>query len=254
MRKTLTSPAPQLSQLKTFNIDLDMTGRHYALLASCEGQVPEDVALSILKDLLEEDANKLTIQELRYLFMMVKINSMENEYPVFVTCSHTNADGKPCGYQNKYKVYLSDADLNRTPNDYKVPTITFRTEETEKEYSVMPPTMDLESKLYNYFQTDKNIPYDKISEDKQTAFEYTFIRDVMHLVDKEGNRLVDINTNLADVNKYLDCNKYKTIQQLYELCAQVDSYGVQNKIYKIKCKRCGGNLVFQLPLLNGLVD
>lgn len=254
MRKTLTSPAPQLSQLKTFNIDLDMTGRHYALLASCEGQVPEDVALSILKDLLEEDANKLTIAELRYLFMLVKINSMENEYPVYVICTHNKEDGTPCKHKNKYKVYLSDNDLNKTPNNYQVPAIMFRTEDTEKEYKVMPPTMDLETKLYEYFQTDKNVSYDKIGENKQDAFEYTFIRDVMHLVDKGGTRLVNLDTNLSDVNKYLDCNKYKTIGQLYELCAKVDSYGVQNKVYHIKCKECGGNLVFQLPLLNGLVD
>lgn len=254
MRKTLTSPAPQLSQLKTFNIDLDMTGRHYALLASCEGQVPEEVALSILKDLLEEDANKLTLAELRYLFMMVKINSMENEYTVFVTCTHNKEDGTPCKHESKYKVHLSDNDLNKTPNDYKVPTIIWRTEEAEKEYLIMPPTMDLESKLYEYFQTDKNISFDKISEDKQAAFEFTFIRDAMHLVDKDGNRLVNLDTNLSEVNKYLDSNKYKTIQKLYELCSQVDSYGVQNKIYKMKCKECGGNLVFHLPLLNGLVD
>ena len=47
MRKTIKLPAPELSQLKEVNIDLDMTGRHYALLATAEGQVPEDVAISI---------------------------------------------------------------------------------------------------------------------------------------------------------------------------------------------------------------
>ena len=88
MRKTIKSPTPQLSILKEINIDLDMTGRHYALLASCEGQLPEDVVLSILKDLVEEDANKLTLSELRYLFMLVKINSLENKYVISVECTH----------------------------------------------------------------------------------------------------------------------------------------------------------------------
>ena len=61
MKKIIKLPAPQLSQLGEVNIDLDMTGRHYAALCTSEGQIPEDVALGILKDLIEEDANKLTL-------------------------------------------------------------------------------------------------------------------------------------------------------------------------------------------------
>ena len=59
MKRTIKLPAPQLSILKEVNLDLDMTGRHYAQLASSEGQLPEDVVLSILKDLVDEDANQL---------------------------------------------------------------------------------------------------------------------------------------------------------------------------------------------------
>ena len=80
MRKTIKLPAPQLSQLKEVNVDLDMTGEHYMQIASSEGQVPEDVALSIVKDLMEEDANKLTMAELRYIFMLIKINVGSNQY------------------------------------------------------------------------------------------------------------------------------------------------------------------------------
>ena len=64
MTKNIILPAPQLSQLKSVNVDLNMTGRHYAFLATSEGQIPEEVVLSIVKDLMVEDANKLTLTEL----------------------------------------------------------------------------------------------------------------------------------------------------------------------------------------------
>ncbi len=254
MRKLIKMPAPQLSQVKEVNIDLDMNGRHYALLASCEGQLPEDVALSILKDLVEEDATKLTISEVRYLFMLVKINSLENKYSVNVECTHTKKDGKPCGCNNKFDVFLSDSDLNPTPDDYKIPTIIFKTEKSEKEYKVIPPTISNESKLYNYFLTQKNATAEQIEKSKELSFEFSFIRGLLHLVDSDGNRFVPDDSNLDDLMKFLDYNKFQTINQLYDKVIEVNKFGVQNKIYTVKCKECGGTLVFQLPLLSGLVD
>ena len=252
MRKTIKLPAPQLSQLKEVNIDLDMNGSHYALLCSSEGQVAEDVALSILKDLMVEDANKLTMAELRYLFMLVKINSLENEYTVSVQCNHENK-GKICNHINKYKVFLSDADLNPTPEDYKIPKISWRTAETECEYEVIPPTMDMESSLFNYFQTQRNATPDDIPEDKKLSFDYTFLRAMMHLV-KNGERLVTITSNFDDVLKLANQNKYSQLNHLFDYVLEVDSFGVQNKLYEFKCEECGGTLMFQLPLLDGLTD
>lgn len=254
MRKTIKSPTPQLSILKEINIDLDMTGRHYALLASCEGQLPEDVVLSILKDLVEEDANKLTLSELRYLFMLVKINSLENKYVISVECTHNKKDGGICGHKNKYEVFLSDADLNPTPADYEVPTILFKTTDSEKEYKVLPPPMSMESQLYNYFLTVKNATPQDIADSKELSFEFTFMRSLMHLVDNEGNRFVTENTGFDNLMSYLDYNKYQTITHLCEKVLEVNSFGVQNKVYELECEECGGSLVFQLPLLAGLLD
>ena len=260
MRKTIKMPAPQLSWLKEVNIDLDMTGRHYALLASCEGQLPEDVALSILKDLMEEDANKLTLTELQYLFMLVKINSLENNYVVDVECPH-------CNKTNSVKILLSDADLNPTPSDYEVPKILFRDKDTEKEYSVMPPTMDKISHLYDYFVTEKNADQDKITNDKALLFDFSVLYGLLHLVDSNGNPFVKdtdnfndlLDTSLLEDNKtpkptVLNMNKHSTIRKLLELVAEVGSYGVQKKTYDTKCKECGGRFIFPLPLLYGVSD
>lgn len=256
MRKTIKLPAPQLSQLKEVNIDLDMTGKHFALLATSEGQIPEDIALSIVKDLLEEDANRLTLSELRYLFMLIKINSLENDYRAYISCTHDKKNGEGiCGHINELKVKLSDSDLNPTPKNYKVPTITFRTEDTEKEYLILPPTMDMESALYNWFLTIKGKTYEDLEEDKQTSLDFSFIRCVMHLVDKKTNtRLVDTLNDFSYVLEWMNINKYQTIHILLDSVLEVDSYGVQNKVYEITCKECGGKLIFRLPLLDGIID
>lgn len=263
MKKTIKLPAPQLSILKEVNIDLDMTGRHYALLASCEGQLPEDVALSILKDLVEEDATQLTLAEVRYLFMLVKINSLENNYSVNVICNNEK-NGKECGCVNHYDVFLSDADLNPTPQDYQIPVIKFRRDDTEKEYKVIPPAIVEESKLYNYFLTERNANQEKIMADKELLYEFSFIRALLHLVDSEGNRFVkpDDNYNIfidkaspeENPKTLYNLNNYKMITKMFDAVTEVNGYGVQPKIYEMQCKECGGTIMFQLPLLNGLID
>ena len=266
MKRTIKLPAPQLSYLKEVNIDLDMTGRHYALLASCEGMLPEDVALSILKDLMEEDANKLTLPELRYLFMMVKINSLENKYGIDIQCQHIKGKGL-CNAMNHVDILLSDADLNPTPSDYEPPKINFRRDDKEKEYTVMPPTVKRISELYDFFLTKKNANQEKIINDKTLSFEFTFLQGLLHLVDKEGNPFVKDDDNFADLldtglcedsktpkPTVLNINKLNTITKLLEYVIEVDSYGVQPTAIDIKCKECGGRIIVQVPLLNGLVD
>ena len=268
MKKTIKLPAPQLSWLKEVNIDLEMTGRHYALLSSCENMLPEDVALSILKDLIEEDANKLTLSELRYLFMMVKINSLEGNYTANIECSHITKNKKICGALNQVKVSLSETDLHPTPADYEVPTIKFRYNDTEKEYKVIPPTINKISALYDYFITQKNANQEKILEDKTLSFDFAFIQALLHLVDFQGNCLIPddtynfdtyIDTGLCEDNRtpkptVLNINKMSTITKLLELVTEVDSYGVQPTTVDINCKECGGRLIVQIPLLHGLID
>ena len=253
MKKNIKLPAPPLSQLKEVNIDLDMTGRHYAWIATSGNAVPEDIALSILQDLMDEDANKLNIAELRYLFTLVKINSLEDDYTFTTKCTHM-VKGKVCGCENTFDLHLSDADLHMTPNDYKVPEIQFRTKDTEQTYQVMPPTMDMESALYNWFLVAKGKTISDIANDINTSLEYTFIRACLHLVDKEGNRLIKEENEFEYALTLLDCNKYKVVDKLYKLCAEVDSFGVQNPEYHMKCKECGGNIDFHLPFFYGLID
>jgi len=253
MKKNIKLPAPQLSILKEVNIDLDMKGRHYAEIATSEGQIPEEVALSIVNDLMDEDANKLTLNELRYLFTMVKINSLENNYKVTIICTHIKEDGKSCGHENVCDVRLSDADLKIPEKKYKPPVINFIYEDIEKEYTVIPPTVDMECALLTWFLTEKGIQKDELVKDKKASFDFTYIRSVMHLIDKETNeRAVKDITDFQVALDSLDKNNYSVVHKLYEYIDEVNSYGLAPKIYEIECKECGGKLIYHLPLLDGL--
>ena len=256
MYKNIKLPAPQLSELKEVNIDLDMTGRHYAWIATSTNQVPEDIALRVLQDLMEEDANKLTIPELRYLFTLVKITSLENDYNVTVKCHNLKGDGKPCGCENVFDLHLSDSDLHMTPEDYVIPEITFiDLEKKETIYLVKPPLMDMESALYNWFLTEKGKTVEDITNDMTVAMDFSFLRATMHLVRKGDNtRVITEPNQFENALKLLDVNKYKTILTLYDLCAEVDGFGVQNPNYVFKCKECGGDINVTLPFFYGLTD
>lgn len=253
--KNIKLPAPQLSYLKEVDIDLDMTGRHYVKLATSEGQIPEDVALDILTDLVKQDATNLTLSELRYLFMLVKINALDNEYNVAITCTKPKEDGTPCGHRQLVKIRLSDADLNRTPKHYKLPVVDFILKEGGKEemIMIMPPKAKDEIELIRWFVTDKGKTEEDLITDKKTSLEYTFLRAGLHM-QKDGVQILNGPNEYEEFLKLMDFNKYKNIEKLYKAMTEVDSYGVQNKTYEVKCEECGGNLVFRTPLLYGLTD
>ncbi len=266
MKRTFKMPAPQLSYLKEVNIDLDMTGRHYALLARAKGMLPEDVALSILKDLMVEDANKLTLPELRYLFMMVKINNLENDYVVDIQCEHIKGK-KTCGCINHVQVHLQDSDLNPTPSDYEPPKIKFRRDGTEKEYTVIPPTVKQVSQLYDFFVTQKSADQESIVNDDTLSFQFSFLNGLLHLRDNDGNPFVKETDNFADFiddglcedNKtpkptVININKMSVIRQLLIYVNDVNSFGVQPTTVDTNCKECGGRLIVPVPLLDGLLS
>jgi len=247
-------PAPELSYLKEVDIDLDMTGRHYVKISTSEGQLAEQVIMDVLSDLIKQDAYDLTMEEMRYLFMMVKINSLENDFSVTITCTHKKADGTPCGHTQTEKIKLSDADLKRTPKGYKVPVIKFvGFDGVEKEYEVRPPKIKDEIELMTWFMNDLGKTHEEIAKDKDTAFHYTFVRGLLHL-QRNGEPLIKETNEFPDALSLLDKNHYSTVGKLYKAMEEVNSFGIAKKVNECKCKECGGTLVFAPPLLYGLVD
>lgn len=251
--KNIKLPAPQLSYLKEVDIDLDMTGRHYVKLATSEGQIPEEVALDILTDLVKQDANNLTLSELRYLFMLVKINALDNKYSVIVSCTHPKKDGTECGHTQEVEVKLSDSDLNRTPADYTPPTIDFVVGDKEEHFTVFAPKAKDEIDLIRYFMIDKGYSEKDLTEDKEVALNFTFLRALLHL-QKDGISIVENSGQYDELLKLFDKNKYKTVVDLYKKMNEVDSFGVQMKTYEVTCKECGGKLIFRPPLLHGFLS
>lgn len=253
MIKTIKLPAPELSKLKEVTVDLEMNGEHYIQLATCEGKLPEEVVLSILKDLVKEDANELTLAEARYIFMMVKINSLEDNLYANVQCTHV-VNGKPCEHENHFHIRLSDADLHSTPKHYKIPTCEIVVEKEKKEFKVIPPSIKTEVSIFDWFLTTKGIAPEDLFENKELSVAYGWLRALCHLVD------VNSNEPLIDGEKFKfenaeDCmkeNKFSTILDLNKKVDEVDSFGVQNQKYTFECEECGGKLTFQIPLLYGL--
>ena len=248
MYKNIKLPAPQLSELKEVNIDLDMTGRHYALIAT-SGDIPEDTALSVLHDLVDEDANKLTMSELYYLFTLVKIHSLEDDYTATVECPY-------CKHTETYDLHLSDSDLHRTPDDYKAPEIEFCVDKEKgiEKFTLKPPTMDMESALYNWYLTDKDITYEDLQKDLSTAMDYSFIRACMCLVRPDGSRPVYEPNQFETVLSWMDINKFNKMNELYLKIDEINSFGVHIGERIEKCKECGEDVVFHLPLFFGLLD
>lgn len=253
--KNIKLPAPQLSYLKEVDIDLDMTGRHYMKLATSEGQVPEDVALDILTDLVKQDATELTLPELRYLFMLVKINALDNKYYVGISCTAPKPDGTICGHKQSIEIKLSDADLHRTPKKYTPPKVQFMLDKDTgpETFDVMVPRAKDEIELIRYFITDKGKTEEELVTDKATSIQYTFLRAGLHL-QKNGEQILKTPNEYEGFLSLFDINSYKNITKLYDAMNEVDSFGVQNKTYETKCEECGGNLVFRTPLLHGLSD
>lgn len=253
MRKTILLPAPQLSCYKEVNVDLDMTGAHYILLSESKGRVPEEVALSIVRDLMEEDANKLTINDLRYVFTLIKINSLENDYSATVRCTIVKPGGAVCGHENTCDVRLSDSDLNCAPDGYAVPEISLYAGGKERKFKVMPPTCDIEIGLYDYFTTKKGKTAEELNGDSSASMEFALIRAVCHLVGEDGERLIDDLSKFDGALDVIRANKFAKVTELLKLANEVGAFGVQNKEYTIVCKECGGTLRFRLPFLHGLV-
>lgn len=264
MRKLIKSPTPELSQLKQFNVDLDMTGAHYITLATSDNTNPEEIMLSILKDLVEEDANQLTLPEARYLFMLIKINSLENNYTATIRCKRINPKTNDvCDCENTFPIVLSDADLNCTPKGYKVPKIKLNVikndEQKEEEFSIIPPIISMEIVLKDWLLQQKGYSIECLDKNNEefnakAALEYTWLRSMLHLVNRNGERFVSEINDFENALKCMELNTYSTVSSLYKYAIEVDSFGVQPKDYEFTCKECGGKLTFRLPLFHGLVS
>lgn len=249
MNKQIDLPAPSLSALKKVHLTMDMTGKHYELLAAYEGGSPEQVILSILTDLMEEDANKLTREEANYLFTLVRIASLGDDIPMNITCPH-------CKHEGKATAKLSATDLKTTPILYKIPTVEWvceRGKEPET-FQIVPPPLAMEVSLFDWFLTTQDKTRQQLLSEKPLLMMFSMLKALLHLTRRDGTRFIETTDDFQMAHETLSFNPYRTTAQLDTYQTEVDSFGMKPNRHTYRCKECGGTSTFHLPLLYGLYN
>lgn len=253
MKTLIQSPLGKLSKVPEVHINLEMTGAQYDLLSISDINSYTSVVLSVLKDLMEEDPYQLTYMEMYYLFLMVKCSSLGPSLTLNLEC-HNKTDHGVCGAKNTFSFGLNESDLKRVPEDYEPKHIKLTMLGLETEYIVLPPTMKYELQIIEYFAS-KGIGLDKLGDinNKQLILEYSRHRMSATLHTLEGDPAFPTDASREQaVKSLISENSVKSYKELANLVAEVVSYGVENKEYKINCKECGGLMKFRLPLQAGI--
>lgn len=246
MKKPIDLPVKTLSTLKRVHLSLDMSGKHYQDLATFDGEQPEQITLSILSDLIDENADLLTKQECCYLFTIVKISNLGSKIPIRLECPN-------CKHSFKDVLNLADVHINEPPKDWTVRKVLLTlSDETKKEYSILPPTLASEIRLLDWLSVYKDIPRKSIYEDKDKTVLYKMYYAMIHLVDENGNRVFDTVDDFNTLDEKMGDITYKQVAHLVYLSEEVDSFGISPNVKFVECEGCGEKLSFHFPILYGL--
>ena len=247
-----------LSYLKEVTVDLELKGKHFDELVVADKDTYERAVLSVLKDLMEEDPFKLTMQEMYHLFTFIKVTSLGSKLSLNVRCRHTIQDKnvvgniqRECGALNSIEYSLLDSDIVYAPADYKIPTVEFVYDGHKDLYEIRPPTMTQELDLFAFFQ-ERGVSKEALTTDKLMTLEYAKQRTLLHLVNKEtGDRFADRHQREKAMKAIAD-NSVLFLKQAGDKMGEVNAFGISNKRMNLVCKECGGRLTFRLPLSDGL--
>lgn len=246
MKKPIDLPVKLLSNLKRVHLSLDMNGKHYQDLATFDGEQPEQILLSILSDLIDENADLLTKQECCYLFTIVKISNLGSKIPIRLECPS-------CKHTFKDVLNLANVHINEPSKDWKIPKVSLPLIDDEPiEYSVLPPTLASEIRLLDWLSVYKDITRKSIYEDKDKTVMYKMYFAMLHLVDKNGNRIFDDVDSFNTMDEKMGNITYKQIAHLVYLSEEVDSFGISPNVKFVECEECGEKLSFHFPILYGL--
>ena len=150
-----------------------------------------------MADLMDEDPNLLTMRDLYYAFLLVKVSSFGPDVPISVTCAHQIVDKgntpRLCGYVNKTSFSLAEADVTYAPEDMEAPRLAVPfvcmhgSEEHPVQYEIRLPTMADELDLIAMYQELGYLreQLSNIYENRALVIEYSRHRLLLHLVSKE---------------------------------------------------------------------
>ena len=244
MKKKIRLPSGKLGYLDSIDIDLEMKGKHFDALTTVQGKHFEEVVLSILKDLMEQDPYQLTQIDLMYVFTLVKIASFGGQMEITTTCPmqiHVNGGYRQCGAQTKFQLSLADDDV--VYYEGEAPTVTLDCGAGAEVFPVKLPTMFMEIKIINGFE-EKGIAREDLLNDGETALAYSKQRLAAHVFTERYS--------LEQIINALDTGTFKQKADFARQCTLLADYGIKHKVYEVKCKECGGRYNYRLPLYAGL--
>lgn len=223
-----------------------MTGAHFEQISLFDGRKPDQLALSILRDLCEENADLLTVSEATYLFHLVKVHTLNEDITAHYICPH-------CKKEGTYKIDLSTGKLNLPPSDFKCPTIAWKlnADAPERTYKVMPVPLAQTIAIQNWFMQVKDINVLAKDTPKEERYQYGLIQTVSSLVRDDDSHILDIS-NYDTVSDMIKANSFRTMAELISKEKEVNSYGPTLSPITTTCKECGKDATFRIPLFLGL--
>lgn len=249
MKKKIKLPSGRLGSIPEgyIDIDLEMKARHYDALTTITGDHYEEVVLSILKDLMEQDPYKLTNCDLQYVFTLVKIASISSTLKITLHCPQKlllpNNTQRVCNADITFGYSLAKDDDVVYCELKELPTVTLPIGDKEETFAVHFPTMTQEIELLEKYET---AGHDRKSllTDKAVTAQYAKERMAMHLITNQYTR----DELVAAIND----TSFKKLKEITDVIRDLDKYGLKHKEVKCTCKECGGTFNYRLPLFSGL--
>jgi hypothetical protein len=257
-----------VSTLKEVHLETIMTTAHFDDLALLDDTSAERGILSCLSDLMEEDPFKLSMQELYYVFLLVRMYSFGPMIPVTVTCRNliSSVDNLTqlvyCNTVNDEASFtLEDTDLLYPDKDFIIPEVSLTLPcigasiDEPKSFYIKPPIVGDELALIDMYQ-EQGYSRGDLSDfegHKELVIQYSRQRSFLYLRDKETDEIVFSDRGIRE--KAIEEFKKAPVSCLRDITRgieKVDRFGVTKKRHQVTCKACGKPIFFRTGLLSGV--
>ena len=141
MKTVINLPTADLLKVSAVHMDLDINGDQHDRLVMGSEQNFERVMLSVLDELMDEDAYSLPLAVNVSLFLAAKIQSLGYNWSIDWKCPNMigtkNNPNKlvQCGHSNKFELNANELKWKDLPKNYKYPRRSFQAPD-EKTYEV----------------------------------------------------------------------------------------------------------------------
>ncbi len=234
------------------NIDLEMTGDHHDKLLSGNSELYDRVIVSVLDSMMEEDAYKITMADMLYLFFMARAQSISPDYRTSWTCSADVVRGDvkvSCNTPNSYHLNINELKINYMQDTFEFPVYPFSIFGldgnliAETEVSIKLLSMDDEIQIIDSF-LGKGISRKDLAS--KNAYDYARTR-ILHSLDFKDSKYNSLSLDERSIS--LKKNNLKTMNALLVGIKNLsDSIGIDLTPRDVQCKECKSQFKLALPI------